>query len=126
MLFYSPSLNAFYDSTINVNIPKDAVEISKEQKAELFKEQASGKIIKANESGFPELVDKPIDYIGKERAWRDRELSRADIELYKVQDSDPKAVGSVAQWREYRKALRAYPETQDFPSKDKRPVAPDA
>lgn len=62
----------------------------------------------------------------QERVWRDKELLRADIELYKVQDSDPKAVGSVAQWREYRKALRSYPESEGFPNKDKRPVAPDA
>ena len=61
-----------------------------------------------------------------ERAWRDSELIRSDIELYKVQDSDPKAVGIVAGWREYRKALRAWPEHKDFPNKEKRPVSPDA
>ena len=61
-----------------------------------------------------------------ERAWRDSELIRADIELYKVQDIDPKAVGTVAGWREYRKALRAWPEHKDFPNKEKRPVSPDA
>ena len=61
-----------------------------------------------------------------EKAWRDSELIRADIELYKVQDSDPKAVGTVAGWREYRKALRAWPEHKDFPNKEKRPVSPDA
>ena len=60
-----------------------------------------------------------------ERAWRDSELIRSDIELYKVQDSDPKAVGTVAGWREYRKALRAWPEHKDFPNKEKRPASPD-
>lgn len=62
----------------------------------------------------------------QERLWRDSELDRADIELYKVQDSDPKAKGSVSEWREYRKALRAYPESEGFPNKESRPVAPDA
>lgn len=72
-------------------------------------------------------ADKSLDvqaYI--ERYWRDSELIRSDIELYKVQDSDPKAVGTVAGWREYRKALRAWPEHKDFPNKEKRPVSPDA
>lgn len=62
----------------------------------------------------------------QERLWRDSELSRADIELYKVQDSDPKSKGSVSEWREYRKALRAYPESEGFPNQESRPVAPDA
>lgn len=62
----------------------------------------------------------------EERLWRDSELARADIELYKVQDSDPKAKGSVSEWREYRKALRAYPESEVFPNQESRPVAPDA
>ena len=31
----------------------------------------------------------------EERIWRDAELIRADEELNKVQDSDPKAVGTV-------------------------------
>lgn len=61
----------------------------------------------------------------QERLWRDSELDRADIELYKVQDSDPKAKGSVSGWREYRKALRAYPESEGFPNQESRPVAPD-
>ena len=62
----------------------------------------------------------------EERLWRDAELVRADTELYKVQDGDPKAVGAVAGWREYRNTLRAWPEHRDFPNKDKRPVSPDA
>lgn len=61
-----------------------------------------------------------------ERVWRNSELNRADIELYKVQDSDSKAVGSVSPWREYRKALRQWPENQHFPDSSKRPIAPDA
>lgn len=61
-----------------------------------------------------------------ERLWRDSELVHADIELYKVQDSGPKAKGSVSEWREYRRKLRDYPESEGFPNKESRPVAPDA
>ena len=60
----------------------------------------------------------------KERAWRNTELSRADIELNKVQDG--MGGGTVTSWREYRCALRNWPANQDFPDSTKRPIAPDA
>lgn len=58
-----------------------------------------------------------------ERSWRNSELARADIELNKSQDGD--GVGTVKAWREYRKSLRAWPETKGFPFREFRPVAPD-
>jgi len=58
-----------------------------------------------------------------ERAWRNAELERADIELNKVQDG--MGTGTVTAWREYRCNLRNWPENQDFPDSSKRPVAPD-
>lgn len=60
-----------------------------------------------------------------ERGWRDIELVRADYELNKVQDSDPKSVGTVGDWRAYRKALRGLTEMEGFPVSHVRPVAPD-
>lgn len=61
---------------------------------------------------------------GREKSWRDLELSRADIELNKVQDGV--GIGTVAQWRSYRTALRDWPKHDRFPQEDFRPVAPDA
>lgn len=61
---------------------------------------------------------------GAERAWRDSELARADIELNKAQDGD--GVGTVKAWREYRKALRAWPSAETFPATEDRPVSPDS
>lgn len=61
----------------------------------------------------------------REKAWRDAELVRADEELNKVQDSDPKAKGTVSEWREYRKLLRGLPEATGFPNKESRPTSPD-
>lgn len=58
-----------------------------------------------------------------ERQWRNFELIRADEELNKVQDADPKAKGTVTQWREYRRSLRQYPESEGFTSGN-RPVSP--
>lgn len=61
----------------------------------------------------------------EEVLWRNSELARADVELNKVQDSDQSAIGSVADWRAYRKSLRAWPECKDFPCVSSRPKAPD-
>jgi hypothetical protein len=47
-----------------------------------------------------------------ERNWRDAELSNADVEIYKLEDS----AGDTAAWRVYRQALRDYPQQPDFPN----------
>ena len=58
----------------------------------------------------------------EERKWRDTELGRADLEIYKAEDiaGEFNAQG----WRTYRKALRDWPEHVDFPDSTKRPVSP--
>lgn len=59
-----------------------------------------------------------------ERGWRDAELGLADVELLKAEDADPSSVGTPTAWREYRIALRAWPESADFPNATKRPIRP--
>src|SRR5690554_636524 len=122
-MFYSKQTGGFYDPEIHGNnIPEDAVEISKELHSSLLQGQASGKVIVSDESGYPVLSDPVItqeDLEVFERIWRDAELNRSDIELNKVQDSDPKAKGSVSDWRTYRKELRAWPESENFPDSSK-------
>jgi hypothetical protein len=105
------------------------VEIEDKRYIELMSGQQAGKVITHNEFGFPILEDRIIhmeEVVSSERIWRDSELFRADLELYKVQDSDPKSTGSVTDWRNYRKLLRVWPENKDFPNKEFRPKAPDA
>lgn len=65
----------------------------------------------------------PEQLASAERSWRDAELNRADIELNKVQDG--MGHGAVGEWREYRCALRDWPEHASFPDAAHRPVAPD-
>lgn len=127
-MFYSKSTNGFYDKSIHKTIPPDAVEISKTVYEELLSGQSTGLKIVSDNDGYPTLEEDVLtdsEKVNLERVWRDNELIRADKELNKVQDSDPKASGSVSAWREYRKALRALPEHVDFPNKTARPVAPD-
>jgi hypothetical protein len=84
-------------------------------------------------TGWPYAAQKPSSEelkalasayakVQEERAWRDSELPRADIEINKVQDG--MGAGLVSEWRAYRCLLRDYPAQPDFPN-GVRPVAPD-
>lgn len=106
-----------------------SIELTDDEFTALFKGQELGKQIVKGEDGRPKLATANSDstyIVNSERSWRDKELSRTDIEIYKVQDSDTNSTGTISQWREYRKALRAWPQHKDFPNKDSRPKAPDA
>lgn len=56
-----------------------------------------------------------------ERAWRDAELLKADIEVNKATDT-----GSATEpaWRQYRSALRSWPQSAEFPDPSGRPTPP--
>jgi hypothetical protein len=58
----------------------------------------------------------------QERSWRNQALKEADIELLKVQDD--RGVGLVSDWRDYRNALRDWPENENFPNSEFRPISP--
>lgn len=59
-MYYSPSTGGFYLSTINTNIPDDAVAISAELHAELLAGVANGKAIALDANGNPELAAAPV------------------------------------------------------------------
>lgn len=127
-IYFAGSSKGFYNSEIHSSIPSDAIEITTEQYIQLLNEQSLGReIVVENKQVVTKqkIADGAIN-TQNERAWRDSELVRADYELNKVQDSDANSVGSVGVWREYRKLLRAWPQSVDFPDNSKRPVAPDA
>jgi hypothetical protein len=70
---------------------------------------AAGNVPEPEFSSDEIIASKAAD----ERQWRDAEIARSDIELYKVQDG--RGVGNVGQWRAYRNDLRDYPEQAGFP-----------
>ena len=124
--FYSKTTGGFYIDAIHDSVPEDSVEITEQEYQQLFEDQTVGKLIVPDSNGYPIAVTvSPTleDLKAIERGWRNSELSYADIELNKVQDSDPKAKGTVSDWRNYRKELRAYPDTLDFPQ-GIRPISP--
>ena len=57
-MFYSTQTGGFYSRKIHGdNIPSDAVEITTEQYSALLEGQSYGKIISADENGYPILID---------------------------------------------------------------------
>ena len=65
---------------------------------------------------FDNTADAILIRKAEEQAWAHSELARSDIELAKVQDSDPRAIGTVGNWRTYRKALRDMNTLDGFPN----------
>lgn len=133
-IYFSPTTLAFYPDEFKKEYqksgswPSDAilVEYGAFKKYSLEVPPMGFKLGVTNNSPcWVEDEDSVEESQEEERVWRDSELARSDIELYKVQDSDPKAKGIVPDWRNYRKALRAWPEHNDFPNKESRPIAPD-
>ena len=60
MFFYSKTTGGFYAREIHGdNIPGDAVEITEAEHAALIEGQSLGKLIVADESGYPILQDPP-------------------------------------------------------------------
>lgn len=71
----------------------------------------------------PQPPDKPSaqQIEAAERGWRDGELLAADIQVRKAADiSSP----TEAAWRQYRNALRDWPQSAGFPDIALRPLAP--
>lgn len=126
-IYFDPTSMGFYTSEYFKTFPTKSIEISTDTYKELLAGESQGMQISCDENGKPFLKEPEVDLeflTSQENAWIKKELSFASNELEKVQDSDPKAVGTVSQWRDYRKALRAWPEHEDFPNKESRPVPP--
>jgi hypothetical protein len=129
-MYFSPSKNEFFLHDLKTSYvkgggwPADCKKINEDVWRE-YSLNKEGFVRVVNSEGEPSWDGDSTYKAGVERGWRNSELSRSDVELNKVQDSDPKAKGSVADWRVYRKALRAWPEHKDFPNKEFRPVPPD-
>lgn len=126
-IYYSANHKGFLHEGICQKIPHDAMEISQDKYKFLQDGISSGLQISINEYNEIILIKEEsfTNLTKDELFWRNSELKRADIELCKVQDSDPKAIGSVSAWRNYRKFLRVWPENKNFPNRNFRPQSPD-
>jgi hypothetical protein len=71
----------------------------------------------------PAPIDPPSaeQTAATERGWRDAELLKVDIEVNKAADT---ASATEPAWRQYREALRQWPQSAGFPDQSGRPAPP--
>lgn len=132
-MFYSKSTGGFYDSAIHTEMPADVVEISREYWLELLDGQSAGKMIVANDEGYPILVDRPgptpeeLEFY--ERIWRNQQLTVTDrvVDQYRDEVERWPTLLTPAQYLElqtYRRTLRIWPVGGELPLSEHRPPAP--
>lgn len=134
-LFFNAGTGGFYDSEISGNdVPPGSVEITSEERVSLLSGLREGRLLKVDEAGRPVLGNLPVpayrDISKGERNWRDqsmlapiglRDRHRDQLEMRVV------TTLSAEQFSElliYIQALRDWPQSEAFPSRDARPVAP--
>lgn len=132
-----PDMDAMPDTLEVTNpaclIPADAVEITRELHTALLDGQSAGQVI-SSDDGYPVLVDppppSPEHLAAIERAWRDVQLAATDGVVSRHRDEleeGPETTLTPPQYTElqaYRRALRNWPETGEFPLIEHRPIAP--
>lgn len=135
-MFASKSNRGFYDAEIHGAglIPEDAIEISAEYHAELLAGESGGKIITWRDDDFPVLADPPPPsdeaLAAVERVWRDQRLLETDGVVARHRDEQEEgsettlAARQYSDLQAYRRALRNWPESGEFPLIDHRPAAP--
>ena len=128
-MFFSPSTKSAYPLKLKKayekagNWPADLIELTTAEYTEFFLGlPPSGKVMGVSASGRPVWIDPPPltddELAASEREWRNGELSQADIEINKKEDNGLDA----SRLRQYRNALRAYPQAPNFPHCDRPKV----
>lgn len=134
MPLYSPSQENFYIPGLHSNIPKDVIEVSGDEMSRLLDGRSAGKLIALRSPGQLMLVDPPPPTVEQlaawERAWRDGEL----LALMWIRDRhrDQLEIGvdttlapeQFVELLTYMQALRDWPQSEQFPVIEHRPVAP--
>lgn len=131
-IYWSPSVQGFFDSRVNSTIPKDAVEISPSHRNELIEGCKRNQVIVCRANGFPILADAPTatpaESTTAERQWRDAQLSETDSLVARHRDELENAQGttlSAEQYtalQQYRRDLRNWPSSTQFPAIAQRPM----
>lgn len=134
-MFFSASTGGFYCREIHGdNMPGDVVEITEDQHAELLEGQSGGKVIVADENGFPVLSDPPPPTAEDLAAYavreRDRLLALAAIRIAPLQDAvdlgeeTPHEEARLAAWKQYRVKVNRITQQADYPHAIEWPVQP--
>lgn len=134
MILYSKSTGGFYDSTQNSFVPTDGVEVSRKDYLVLLEGQGKGKCIVAGNDGYPVLNDLPPlpkeVLVINERDWRLQQLTVTDGVVARHRDEVEEGIHitlttvQYAELQAYRRALRNWPEVDEFPLINSRPQPP--
>ncbi|HCF5744135.1 TPA: phage tail assembly chaperone [Pseudomonas aeruginosa] len=137
---FSPSRVAFYPLSLRGEYdavgawPADGVPVSAEDHARILLEQEAGRVICADKDGQPMTKEPPPPteeaQAAIERNWRDRQL--VDTDALVARHRDELEIGTTTLSAEqyqalqaYRRQLRDWPESGEFPLAEHRPTAPD-
>ncbi|MDR9749836.1 tail fiber assembly protein [Pseudomonas sp. SZMC_28357] len=132
ILFYA-AVTSFDDVPDGGDIPVGAVEISWALRQDLLDGQSAGKSIKADENGYPILVDRPIpprDYLSEAVTEAAKLRSIADYAITPLQDAvdiddaTDVEVALLKAWKKYRIALNRLPEQPGYPASILWPATP--
>ncbi|VVM99413.1 phage tail protein [Pseudomonas fluorescens] len=134
MRFFNAADLGFYDTAITDSIPEGSAEISDEHYRGLMLGQSAGMVIVADESGLPVLIDRPPPssevLAAAERVWRDWQLASTDPLVSRHRDEVEEGGATsitpeqYAELQGYRRLLRDWPQGEQFPLIDHRPIAP--
>lgn len=133
-IFFSPGTGYFYDDQINSVIPDDAREITADLRDYLLAQQAGGRQVVADTYGDPVLTPPPPAdpevMATIERQWRDAQLLATDGIVSRHRDELEAVVTTTLtaeqylELQAYRRNLRDWPASGEFPLKDHRPDEP--
>ena len=106
-MFYAKSTGGFYDTAIHGdNIPADAVEITAEEHQALLEGQSQGKLIVADENGYPTLQDPPPLTLDEAKVAKLAEINAAcDAEIGAIKATYPDT--EVMTWDKQEREARA-------------------
>jgi len=112
---YSPSNNAFYDTSINRDIPEDAINITDQAWSDLLAGQAKGKLIACGADLRPCLTEQPLptadELISQAEDKRSRLRAEADTAIQPLQDASDLGIATddeasqLVAWKKYRVML---------------------
>jgi hypothetical protein len=130
MYYFSPSNNAFYPSDLidayqsSGSWPEDVRIVPDEVFMLYSSTPPQGRYRGVDDKGDPiwVLAENKENLVAAERFWRNQQLSISDIHINKLQDGYCK--GSIKEWRNFRNALREWPQHERFPDKNFRPKQP--
>lgn len=134
MIYSSKTTGLFYDSDLGGDLPEDATEITRELHQHLLSGQMEGKVINFDTEP-PSLVERPPmsqEQLAEiERSWRSAQLSVTDGAVARHRDESESGMTTTLTAEQYvtlqayRRQLRDWPQTAQFPLAEHRPIAPD-